>query len=596
MKRAVLLGVVALLAAAAPVAGQRGIRQPRPVDPSHQQLLTELGRLREAATKETSGDLAGAETIVREVLEANPTSLSALLTLERLLGQQGRLAEVVPMVERLLEREPTSVIGHQTRLRLFVDMNETRRLDDAVVEWIRATPDLETPYREAAAAYRRLGEAAKAVAVLEQGRKKVQREDGLALELGDAYLNNSDVERAAAEWSRAVGPDGRGFLLVQRRVQSLADGGARVIPALVRQLSGEPITPARQRAAALLAIDAGLEQQAQRLSKDLAATVDLSEREALLVELARRSDGAGLHRLAAWAYGEMLRDEQDFGPSLAIRSRIAELALLAGDTALAAATYRELESAAAVGSPQRRQAVALRIQLGARNDAAAAAQELAGFRSEFPQAPELDETASVVAEALMVAGDLAAAERVLTGVRGAAASRLRGRLFLRRGNIAAAREELLGAAPLLRGTEATETIALAALLTRVSAEGAELVASIVGAPEAERGDRISAAAASARMLPERDRAAVLDFLAGTAERSGLMEDADALRREIVSTLPRTAEAPAALLALARRLTAQPEAVEEAKVLLEKLILEYPRSALAPQARNELQRLHTRSTG
>lgn len=596
MKRAVLLGVVALLAAAAPVAGQRGIRQPRPVDPSHQQLLTELGRLREAATKETSGDLAGAETIVREVLEANPTSLSALLTLERLLGQQGRLAEVVPMVERLLEREPTSVIGHQTRLRLFVDMNETRRLDDAVAEWIRATPDLETPYREAAAAYRRLGEAAKAVAVLEQGRKKVQREDGLALELGDAYLNNSDVERAAAEWSRAVGPDGRGFLLVQRRVQSLADGGARVIPALVRQLSGEPITPARQRAAALLAIDAGLEQQAQRLSKDLAATVDLSEREALLVELARRSDGAGLHRLAAWAYGEMLRDEQDFGPSLAIRSRIAELALLAGDTALAAATYRELESAAAVGSPQRRQAVALRIQLGARNDAAAAAQELAGFRSEFPQAPELDETASVVAEALMVAGDLAAAERVLTGVRGAAASRLRGRLFLRRGNIAAAREELLGAAPLLRGTEATETIALAALLTRVSAEGAELVASIVGAPEAERGDRISAAAASARMLPERDRAAVLDFLAGTAERSGLMEDADALRREIVSTLPRTAEAPAALLALARRLTAQPEAVEEAKVLLEKLILEYPRSALAPQARNELQRLHTRSTG
>jgi len=595
MRSAAFVAVLTF-ALATPAVAQRGIRTPRPPEPGHEQLMNELARLRDAAAKETTGDLKGAEEIVREVLAANPMSLSALLTYERILGLQGRLAEVVPFVDRLLERDPVSVIGHQTRLRLFTQLDDARRLDDAVNAWIRATPNLETPYREAAATYRRLGAAPKAIAILEQGRRRIERADALALELGDAYAGSGNVPKAAVEWSRAVGPEGRGFLLVQRRVQALSDGGARIIPALVQQLAGEPITEGRQKAAALLAIDAGLEQQAQRLARDLASTVDLDEREPLLVELARRADGAGLYRVAAWAYNEMLRDERDFGPSLAIRSRVAELALLGGDTALAAATYRQLEQAAAVGSPQRRQAIALRIQLTARDSAARAASELHAFRTEFPQAPELDETSAIVAGALMSAGDLAAAEQLLTGVKGAASARLRGRIFLRSGDIAGARNELLSAAPQLRGTEATETIALAALLTRVSATGGELVANVVAAPAEQRAEQIREASARARELPGRDRAALFDFLAAMADRAGLVEDADALRREIVSTLPRSQEAPAALLALARRLSGQAEAAEEAKVLLEKLILEYPRSALAPQARTELQRLHTRSTG
>ncbi|MGH7466263.1 MAG: tetratricopeptide repeat protein, partial [Longimicrobiales bacterium] len=80
--------------------------------------------------------------------------------------------------------------------------------------------------------------------------------------------------------------------------------------------------------------------------------------------------------------------------------------------------------------------------------------------------------------------------------------------------------------------------------------------------------------------------------ADVADAAGIPEDAAALRREIIETLPRTHEAPAALLTLARRVAADPESDEEARVLLEKLIVEYPRSALAPQARTELQRLQT----
>src|SRR5690606_9832169 len=196
-------------------------------------------------------------------------------------------------------------------------------------------------------------------------------------------------------------------------------------------------------------------------------------------------------------------------------------ALLAGDTVLAAETYRHLEQASAAGSPQRRQAVALRIQLTARDgDLDAARADFDSFRAEYPQAPELDATAASLAAQMLERGDAAAAERVLTGVIGARSAQLRSRLYLRRGDIELARQELLGAAPLLRGRDATQTIALATLLTRVSAKGGELVASVVIAPDESRPQQIREAAAAAAVLPARERAAVLDFLAGAADASG----------------------------------------------------------------------------
>jgi tetratricopeptide (TPR) repeat protein len=561
---------------------------------THDQLMSELARLRQAASYEAAGNYAQAERIVAEVLAANPTSLSGLLTMERVLTAQGRTAAIMPAVDRLLAEDPTSVIGHQTRLRVLSDLDDVDRLVPAVAEWIEATPDLETPYREAAVIWRNRGESARAITLLEQGRRRIEREDALALELGDAYASTNEMQRAAEEWARAIGEAGRGLMLVQRRLQMLPDGGARVIPLLVERLSTKPSTFPRLRAAAMLAMEAGLEPAALHSLRELSASAPPEEREALLVELARRADAAELHNVALAAYRDLLAAAPEAGATLAIRTRIAELALLAGDTALATSMYRDLESAAAAGSPQRRQAVALRIQLSARDgDMDAAVADYEAFRSEFANAPELDATASTVALMLLDAGNIDAGERVLNGVGGAASAQLRGRLYLRKGDTERARHELISAAPLLRGREATTTIALATLLTRVSARGGELVAQVVAAPEAERADQVRAAAAAAHTLPAPERAAVLDFLADAADAAGLDEDAAALRREIVETLPRTHEAPAALLTLARWAVQDPELEEEARVLLERLIVEYPRSALAPQARTELQRLQTR---
>ena len=582
--------IATVCATAAPAHAQRSAADRA----AHDQLMSELARLRQPASYEAAGDYAEAEEIVAQVLEANPTSLSGLLTMERVLTAQGRTEEIMTSVDRLLAADPKSVIGHQTRLRVLSGLGDVERLEAAIDDWIAATPELETPYREAAVVWRNRGDHARAVALLEQGRARIDRADALALELGDAYAGMNDMERAADEWSRAVGEAGRGLMLVERRLQMLPDGGAHVIPALVARLSAEPSTFARQRAAAMLAIEAGLEDAALGALRSLTASTPPAERQALLVELARRADAADLHPVALAAYQGLLAAAPDAPATLAIRSRIAELALLAGDTALAAATYRELESASDAGSPQHRQALALRIQLGARDgDLESALADYASFRSSFPDAPEMDATAAAVGTAVLEAGRMVDAQNVLDGVRGVASAQVRGRLALRNGDLATARHEFISAAPLLRGREATAAIALATLLTRVSARGGELVAQVMAAEDDGRAGAVRDAAAAARVLAAPERAAVLDFLADAADGAGLNEDAAAIRREIVETLPDTHEAPAALLSLARAAGAAPETTEEARVLLERLVVEYPRSALAPQARAELQRLQSR---
>jgi tetratricopeptide (TPR) repeat protein len=592
MRRSMLLALALSVVSATPRANAQRVDVAEPANASS---ADGLDRLREAAGREAAGDLTGAEAMVREVLEANPASLTALLALERLLVVQGRPRDALPALDRLLSADPGSAIGHQMRLRLQAQLGDVAAIDAAIRDWIMAAPHLETPYREAARVRRQRGEHELAVAVLEEGRRRIPLDDALALELGDAHAAAGDLQRAAQEWARAVGATGRGFMLVQRRLHDQPDGGARVVPLLIDQLGGEPYSPGRQRAAALLAIDAGLDAPARNLARNLAAALSPEERDPVLVELARRADGAGLHHVALWSYSELLSSARDPGAALAIRSRVAELALLVADTALAARVSFTLEDAAAPDSPQRRQALALRARLAAgEGDLDAAAASLHALRTEYPQAREQDETAALLARRFIDAGDEAAARQLLAGVAGPRSAQVRARLYMRDGELSRAHEELMRAAPLLQGRDATETLALAALLMRVSPAGGELVARAVAAAEADHAEVLVGVADVARSLPATGRAAVLDFLAAMADRSGLHDDADSLRREIVTTLAGTHEAPAALLALARRALADDDRTQEAVILLERLILDYPRSTLAPQARRELQRLRDRS--
>ena len=555
----------------------------------------ELQQLRDAAMKESAGDLGGAEAMLRSILEKNPTSLSAVLSLDRVLRMQGRVEQGIPFIQKLLAADPESPIGHQMLVRAYSTLD---RLDDmrrAAEAWIKATPKIETPYREIARVWHDRGDYARAVQVLELGRGRIGRDDALALELGDEYTALRDHARAAREYDRAIGKDGHGFMLVQRRISSMRDGGAEILPRLIDALVKSPTTIARRKAAAQLALDAGLSDRAQAIAVEAAGALKGRERESFIVEMARKADGAQLPRVAYWAYGQMLQTSTSPEQQLALRGRLAELALAMGDTTRAAETYREIEAAYEAGSPQRRQAVALRIQLTAREGKVEdALRDLNTFQAEFPDASELDAIASTIATVLLDRGDLDRAARVVQRVTGPRSSLARGRIALRRGDVARARLELMQSAPALQGAEATETIKLATLLGRVSPQGGELLARATATASAgNTAEAFGLLFSGAGELPGNEPAAILQYAAELAERHDMESEAERARRVIVTDYAQAPEAPAALLALGRALGARNETIDEARSFLEKLVLDHPRSALLPQARQELDRLQGR---
>ena len=554
---------------------------------------TEIQQLRDAVARETAGDLRGAETILRSILARNPQSLSAILSLERVLKMQNRVRDLIPNVQDLLKAEPESAIGQQMLLRAYSSLDQVDDLRQAAEAWIKVTPKLEPPYREIARVWESRGDFGRAVQYLEMGRSRIGRDDALALELGDVYATMEEYGRAVREWDRAIGPDARGFLLVQRRLSALRDGGAHLLPMLIDAMLRSPSSLPRKRAAVQLAIDAGLSDRSLEIARTTYPAVPSQERHNFLVEIARRADGAQLPAVALFAYSELVR--LGVGEQLPLRARVAELALTLGDTARAAQTYRTLEMSYAVGSPERRQASALRIQLTAREGKLDDAEtELQTFRKDYPDAVELDAIAASIANARLDRGDLDRAEAVLqssTGPRGALS---RTRIALRRGDIAKAKEALLTAAPALHGAEATEAIKLATMLGRVSREGGELAGkALTRASSGAPGEAVALLMNGARALPGSEPAAIFELAASIAERSQLEPEAERARRAIISDYPTTPEAPAALLALARSLSSRNETVTEAREHLEKLILDHPRSALVPQARQELDRIQGR---
>ncbi|HUH12368.1 MAG TPA: hypothetical protein VMK65_04630 [Longimicrobiales bacterium] len=584
-------GLALALALLAGLTGGAGAQQ-RPVesDRERQERL-----LRQVTQLEAVGDFAGAEALVRALLREDPGAVGVLLALERLLRLQGSEAELVEPVRAYLRADPGSAFGHHLLLRTYAAAGDLDALTEAAGRWIDADPTSETAYREVARAWESRGDLEQARAVLERGRRTIEGGDALALELGVVSARLGDTRRAIRELDRAIGEEARGLLLVRRQLGLLEGGGAVIIEPLLERLLTEPTSTERRRAAVHLAIDAGLEDVARRAAESVAPSLVVEERPRFLVEVGRRADGGALHALAYWAFARLLALEDETGRSLAVRSRLAALALAMGDTARAREHYRELERGYEEGSPERRQAAALRVELTARegrlDDALA---QLRAFRAANPGAPEADALAAVVGELLVDGGQGATAAELLAHVAGPRAALARGRLALAAGDREGALGELTQAAPGLQGAEATDAIALLSLLHRLSAEGARVVAGALGEISADQpGAAVDRLTRGAARLEDGEAAALLDFAAAAADRHGLAVRAEEARRLLIEAHPDAPEVPASLLALARAVGARPQGQLEARALLERLILEHPRSALLPQARRELDRLARR---
>jgi tetratricopeptide (TPR) repeat protein len=562
--------------------------------PTHAQSVEEARLLRDAAARESQGDLDGAEEVLRRLLQVDPASSGGLFALERVLRARGATARLLPAVDTFLAHDPTASGVRYLKLRVLVDIDSTEALEPEAERWFRAEPGTESPYREVSRVFEKAFGPQKALDVLRRGREALGKPDALALETGDLLATTGQVDDALKEWTRAVGDDGAQAAAVATRVAALPgaakDPGRSVVSAL-----GRAPEVGRRTAAVQIAVSLGLEAEALDLSRRLEKGMDEGARMGFLSDVGRRARGAGLSTLAAWAYGELGQDARSPGERRQFDRGLVESSLARGDTAAALEAQRRVVDSFTPGSADRRQATALAIRLEAPTAKPERLRALLGaFRGEFPDAPELDDVAASAARALLARGDTAGARAVLEGSEGAHSAVERGYLRLAAGDVTGGRASLLAAVGTLEPADATGIIQLAGLLGRLSPGGASLLTQAAVRAHAGRGgEGADLLAAGADSLPETDRAPVLAEASRMADAVGADEAAARLRARILADHPDAPEAAEASLALARYRARTPAGRDEAIRILEDLVTRLPNAAVVPDARRELERLKGR---
>lgn len=566
---------------------------PRPVsgqtDPQEEARL-----LRAAAGRESRGDLAGAETVLRDLVERYPTSSGGLFALERVLRARGKVAEVLPVVDAYLEREPAAPGPRYLKLRVLVELDSLEAVKKAADAWIGADPGSPDPYREVARIYARTFGPDDALQVLRRGQGALADSAALSVDAGDLLLRMGRPDEAVTEWSRAVGTDGAQTAAILRRVSELTGDRAALVKPLVDALGQEPTTTARRRAAAQVAVEVGLQDEAIREARQVADDLGDRARKSFLTDLSRRADEAGAGRVALWGY-EQLRHDAEGGEAVALDERIVAAALAAGDTARARSAQDRVAAGLPRGAPERRRALATAIRLGATEESIGQIQQrVQQFRREFPGAPELDELAANLAWDLQARQRLDEAAAVLEGVDGPRSTLERAYIHFAQGEVAEGQEALLASVHGLPAEAATDVVELAAALGRVGPQSGTLVAG--SAALAHRGRQDEAVEGLVNALartPSKDRSTLIAMAARYADQAGHDDQAAELRARLISEYPDDPGVPEATIALARYHAQQPDGIEEAVKLLEDLILSNPNSPVVPHARRELQRIRGR---
>src|SRR2546425_3097253 len=94
----------------------------------------------EAVELERTGRQARAVVVYLAVLRGEPTNLTALLGLERVLPPLGRLPELLPLVRRALARDSTNRAFRALEVRTLATLNEPDSAEDAARRWLPPPP------------------------------------------------------------------------------------------------------------------------------------------------------------------------------------------------------------------------------------------------------------------------------------------------------------------------------------------------------------------------------------------------------------------------------------------------------------------------
>lgn len=555
---------------------------------SERRAIDRAGRLADA------GRSAEAREALASFLRDHPLALDALGALVDLAEDEGVPAEPLPYAEAAAAAAPEE----PRALRMWIDaLLAAGRGDSALAvsgRWLERTPG-SAPARSArAAALLARGDTARAAAVLEEAPEV----DAEILErLADLRLRGGDGAALAGTWVRLLGLDPPEIGIVAVGLGAGDDAAGDRGGALVEALSDAPAEP--RRAGALAALRAGLDGVARELAEGAADGAD-EEVADFLRSYAREAGEMGSASEIAWAARRLVPLSPRPVDRMRWQALAADRALAVGDTGAARRAFEELSREAAPGDGAHDLASRRLFSLLAADPASLGEAEdrLARYRDQYPD--------STLAAAGMF-GELAVGHARAGAIDEGERTLRAGRAWLPLGawgplDAAGAELALLAgdadsvlarsarslSEPGLTPERHTERLRLLTLAQ--SADASEVV--LVG--RAARGlltdpgafDPGPALRELAAQPPSTGRPTALAYLADVAAEAGRGDVAAGLRRRVADAFPRSPEAPAALLALAR--AAPPE---EAASWLERLIVGYPESALAPIARRILLELN-----
>src|SRR6266550_3214031 len=538
---------------------------------------------------ERAGQYDQAAAIYLATLRADPTNLSALLGLERVLPPINRLGELLPAAQRAAAASPSNVALRGVLLRTYVALNEPDSGRAVALRWAAAAPRDEAPYREWAMALEDAHRPGAARDVLLLGRRALGRPGAFGIELAElsqlardwaAALTDAPVQLPNAASALAEAPDAQ-----RERIARLLTEGTP--STLTRRLAGELLLNWGQPLRAW----AVFEPSVATPSADAAFA---ARRFADLAGAGRTSDARRARALALARYADLAPEVG--GAAARARADAARAFIEAGDRVAARAVLeRVAQDSNAPPDAQRlaqRAVVEALIEGGQRNEAA---QQLATNARLSP-----DDRASLrlqLVRARIAAGELDRADTELARDSSVEALALQGWIALYRGRLREAQRLFLAAGPYAGDQrDAVDRTTMVALLQRVPDDSFPDLGSALSL--LARGDSLRAVAAlrlaAARLATGESggggRPDLLLLAGRVAARLDTLQQGTALALfdEVVSTGGQGAAAPAAELEWARLLERRAQTAEAIRHL-EHLILTYPGSAVVPEARRELER-------
>ena len=538
---------------------------------------------------ERAGQFEQAASIYFATLRADPTNLSALLGLERVLPGLNRLPELVPVAQRAALASPGNAALRAVLLRTYVGINEPDSARAVARRWAAAAPRDEAPYREWAMALddQRRHDAARAV--LLDGRRALGRPGAFGIELAALSERAGDWEGAAREWAAALEGASAQLPNAASELAQAPEAQRERIAALLT--AGDPPPLVRRLAGELLLAWGGAERAWAVFAPSVAApSADAAYAVRRFADLAAAQGSPEARRVRALAlarYAELAPD------AMAVRARAdaARAFLAAGDREGARAVLEQVARDSSAPAEAQALAQAALVQTlieGGQLDEAA--RRIAGDT----RLGDEDRTTLRLrlVRARIAAGDLDRAGAMLARDSNVEALALKGWIALYRGRLKEAWQLFLDAGPYAGDRrEATDRTAMLALLQQVPGDTfPELGGALL---TLARGDSVSAVAGlrlAATRLPGTGRPDLLLLAARVAARLGPEQQLTALALcdEVVRTGGTGAAAPAAELEWARLLERRQQTADAIQHL-EHLILSYPGSALVPEARRALER-------